>query len=212
MLTVHHLRISQSERIVWLCEELRMEYDLKIYNRRADNRMAPDDYKALNPMGIAPVITDGDLVLGESGAICEYIDRKYGESRLSPAAGDPDLADHLFWLHWSNGTFMASLMMQLVLSMTEGMDKPAAAFVRDRVQRSWALAEARLGQAQFFGGRNLTTADIMMVYILTTSRAYRDAPLDDYPNIRSYLQRIGSRPAYQGAMAKAEPGWAPKLV
>ena len=99
MLTVHHLRISQSERIVWLCEELGIEYDLKLYDRRADNRMAPDEYKALHPMGIAPVITDGDLVLGESGAICEYIDRKYGESRLSPAAGGPDLADHSFWLH-----------------------------------------------------------------------------------------------------------------
>lgn len=212
MLTVHHLRISQSERIVWLCEELGIEYDLKLYDRRADNRMAPDEYKALHPMGIAPVITDGDLVLGESGAICEYIDRKYGQSRLSPGPSDPDLADHLFWLHWSNGTFMASLMMQLVLSMTESVDKPAAAFVRDRVEKSWAMAEARLGEAQFFGGRNLTTADIMMVYILTTSRAFRDAPLDDYPKIRAYLQRIGARPAYQRAMAKAEPGWAPMLA
>jgi glutathione S-transferase len=68
MLTVHHLGISQSERIVWLCEELELEYALKRYDRRADNRLAPDDYKALHPMGIAPVITDGDLVLGESGS------------------------------------------------------------------------------------------------------------------------------------------------
>lgn len=211
MLTVHHLRISQSERIVWLCEELGIEYDLKLYDRRADNRMAPDDYKALHPMGIAPVITDGELVLGESGAICEYIDRTYGQGRLSPGPGDPDFADHLFWLHWSNGTFMASLMMQLALSMTEGMNKPAAAFVRDRVERSWAMAEARLGEAEFFGGRNLTTADIMIVYILTTSRAFRDAPLDGFPNIKAYLQRIGARPGYQRAMAKAEPGWSPKL-
>lgn len=86
MLTVHHLRISQSERIVWLCEELGIDYDLKLYNRREDNRLAPDEYKALHPMGIAPVITDGDMVLGESGAICEYIDRKYGGSRLSPGS------------------------------------------------------------------------------------------------------------------------------
>ena len=68
MLTVHHLGISQSERIVWLCEELGLNYELKRYERRADNRLAPDEYKALHPMGIAPVITDGDLVLGESGA------------------------------------------------------------------------------------------------------------------------------------------------
>ena len=211
MLTVHHLRISQSERIVWLCEELGLDYELKLYDRRADNRLAPDDYKALHPMGIAPVITDGALVLGESGAIAEYIDRKYGGAQLSPGPGDADFADHLFWLHWSNGTFMASLMMQLVLMMTEGLDKPAAGFVADRVQKCWAMAEARLGEAPFFGGRKLTTADIVMVYILTTSRAFRDAPLDGFPNITAYLARIGARPAYQRAMAKAEPGWTPLL-
>lgn len=77
MLTIHHLRLSQSERIVWLAEELGLAYDLKLYTRRADNRLAPDEYKALHPMGIAPVITDGDLVLGESGAIIDYIVGRY---------------------------------------------------------------------------------------------------------------------------------------
>ena len=211
MLTVHHLRISQSERIVWLCEELGLDYDMKRYDRRADNRMAPDEYKALHPMGIAPVIVDGDLVLGESGAICDYVDRKYGGSRLSPEPEDVNFADHMFWFHWSNGTFMASLMMQLAVTFTEGIDKPGAAFVKDRVGKSWAMAEARAGEAEFFGGRNLTTADIMIVYILTTARAFRDAPLDGFPNLKAYLQRIGQRPAYQRAMGKAEPGWTPKL-
>ena len=84
MLTVHHLGLSQSERIIWLCEELGIEYEFKRYQRRADNNLAPDEYKALHPMGIAPVITDGDIVLGESGAICEYIAAKYGEGRMAP--------------------------------------------------------------------------------------------------------------------------------
>src|SRR5471032_2567771 len=116
MLTVHHLGISQSERIVWLCEELELDYEFKRYERRADNRLAPDDYKALHPMGIAPVITDGALVLGESGAICDYICARHGGGRLAPGKDDADFADHLFWFHWSNGTFMTTLMMQLVLA------------------------------------------------------------------------------------------------
>jgi len=211
MLTVHHLGISQSERIVWLCEELGLDYALKRYERRADNRLAPDDYKALHPMGIAPVITDGDLVLGESGAICEYICGRYGGGRLTPGPDDPDFADHLFWFHWSNATFMATLMMQLVLS-TGGQDNPAAAFVQDRSRRGWGMIEARLGQAPFFGGRDLTTADIMMGYCLTTSRAFRGTSIDPYPNLKAYLQRIGARPAYQRAMAKAEPGLTPILA
>ena len=137
MLTVHHLGISQSERIVWLCEELGLDYELKRYDRRADNRLAPDDYKALHPMGIAPVITDGELVLGESGAICDYICGKYGGGRLAPGPADADFADHLFWFHWSNGTFMTTLMMQLVLA-GGGEANPARPFVEDRSRRGWA--------------------------------------------------------------------------
>jgi glutathione S-transferase len=141
MLTVHHLGISQSERIVWLCEELEIDYELKRYDRRADNRLAPDDYKALHPMGIAPVITDGDLVLGESGAICDYICGRYGDGRLTPGPDDPDFAGHLFWFHGSNATFMTTLMMQLVLS-GGGEGNPAAPFVADRSRRGWEMVEA----------------------------------------------------------------------
>ena len=213
MLTVHHLGISQSERIVWLCEELGLTYALKRYERRADNRLAPDDYKALHPMVIAPVITDGDLVLGESGAICDYICARHGGGRLTPRPDHPDFADHLFWFHWSNGTFMTTLMMQLVLSAGgAGNPNPAAAFVADRSKRGWAMVEARLGQAPFFGGAELTTADIMMVYCLTTSRAFRGTSIAGYPNLLSYLARIGARPAYKRAMAKAEPDMAPLLT
>jgi glutathione S-transferase len=210
MLTVHHLGISQSERIVWLCEELGLDYELKRYERRADNRLAPDEYKALHPMGIAPVISEGELVLGESGAICDYLRERYGQGRLAPAVDDADFAEHLFWFHWSNGTFMTILMMQLVLAGA-GKDSAAAPFVGERSRRAWAMAEARLGQAPFFGGADLTTADIMMVYCLTTSRAFRGTKLEGYPNILAYLARIGERPAYQRAMAKAEPGMTPML-
>ena len=211
MLTVHHLGISQSERIVWLCEELELDYTLKRYDRRADNRLAPDEYKALHPMGIAPVITDGDLVLGESGAICEYLCARHGGGRLVPTPDDPDYADHLFWFHWSNGTFMTTLMMQLVQAQLLPAGSPPLPFVQDRGERGWAMVEARLGQAPFFGGRNLTIADIMMGYCLTTSRAFRGTSIEAYPNLQDYLHRIGERPAYRRAMEKAEPGMKPML-
>ena len=209
MLTVHHLRISQSERIVWLCEELGLDYELKLYDRRADNRLAPDEYKALHPMGIAPVITDGDLVLGESGAICEYIDRKYGGCRLSPGVDDPDFADHLFWFHFSNATFMTNNMMALAANAAGASELPP--FVADRGGKAWKMAEARVGEAPFFGGRNLTTADIMMGFNLTTSRLFGGTSLEPFPNIAAWARRISERPAYQRAMAKAEPGMPPKL-
>lgn len=208
MLTVHHLGLSQSERIVWLCEELGIEYSFKRYQRRADNNLAPDEYKALHPMGIAPVITEGAFTLGESGAICEYIAVTHGEGRMMPRPDSPDYAGHLFWFHFANGTFMATGMMEVACAMAEA-EPPA--FVADRKRRAWAMAEQRLGEAPFFGGSELTTADIMMGFALTTMRAFVEYPLGDYPKIRAYLQRIGKRPAFQRAMAKAEPEMDPLL-
>ena len=209
MLTVHHLRISQSERIVWLCEELGLDYDLKLYNRREDNRLAPDEYKALHPMGIAPVIQDGDLVLGESGAIVEYITAKYGNGKLVPSPDSPDFADHLFWFHFANATFMTNGMMAIAAQQAGAKEMPA--FVADRTRKAWAMAETRLGEAEYFGGSDLTTADIMMGFQLTTSRMFNNMSIEGMPNLQAYLKCIGARPAYQRAMAKAEPGMPPKL-
>lgn len=211
MLTVHHLRLSQSERIVWLCEELGLDYDLKLYTRRTDNNLAPDEYKALHPMGIAPVITDGDLVLGESGAIVDWIVAKYAPGTpLVPGPDHPDFADHLFFYHWANATFMTNGMMALVAGrMVPGGSIPP--FVADRMGKSWAIIERRLGEAEYFGGAQPTTADIMMGFQLTTSRAMSGMSIAGMPNLQAYLKRIGERPAYQRAMAKAEPGMPPKL-
>ena len=209
MLTVHHLRISQSERIVWLCEELGLDYSLKLYDRRADNRLAPDEYKALHPMGIAPVIEDDGLVLGESGAIIEYIVARHGGGRLVPTIDDTDFADHLFWFHFANGTMMTNGMMAIAAMQAGAAEMPP--FVADRTRKAWAMAEQRVGEAAYFGGRELSTADIMMGFQLTTSRAFNNMSLDAMPNLKAYLQRIGQRPAYQRAMAKAEPGMPPKL-
>lgn len=203
MLTVHHLGVSQSERIVWLCEELAIPFEMKRYQRRADNHFAPDDYKALHPAQTAPIITDGALTLAESGAICDYIIARYGNGRLVPAPGSPDYADHLFWFHFANGSFMAIMLADLALTMAAVTDRPA--FVEDRKDRAWALAEAHLAKHPYFGGSELTTADIMMGFVLTTMLVFSGATLEAYPAIEAYVARIKARPAYQKAMAAAEP-------
>ena len=209
MPTVHHLRISQSERVVWLCEELGLDYELKLYDRDPETRLAPAALKALHPMEIAPVITDGDLVLGESGAIVEYIIGKCApNTALVPGPDHPDFADHLYWFHFANATFMTNGMMQIAVAFT-GSDMPPP--LAKRLTNAWLQIERRLGEADYFGGAQLTTADIMMVFQLTTSRAFNGMSIDHMPNLKAYLQRIGGREAYQRAMAKAEPGFAPKL-
>ncbi len=209
MLTVHHLRISQSERIVWLCEELGLDYELKLYNRDPETRLAPPELKALHPMEIAPLIEDGDIMLGESGAIVEYIVGKYApETDLVPGPDHADFADHLYWFHFANATFMTNGMMQIAINAVQAEMPPP---LMKRVTNAWEQIERRLGEADYFGGSGLTTADIMMVFQLTTSRAFNGMTIDHLPNLKAYLQRIGAREAYQRAMAKAEPGFPPKL-
>lgn len=106
MLVVHHLGISQSDRIVWLCDELAIPYQLIRYERDPVTQLAPAEYRALHPFGTAPVITDDGLTLGESGAIIEYIIAKHGNGRLPVTADRPEFADYLFWFHFANGSLM----------------------------------------------------------------------------------------------------------
>ena len=214
MLTVHHLGKSQSERIVWLCEELGIPYELKRYERVPVTMLAPPEYKALHPLGAAPVITDGDVVLAESAAIIDYIAAKHGNGRLVLAPDHPDFAQFLYWFHFANGTLQPATGRNMIL----GRLRPAARTIRffaamkGRLDLALGLVEARLGKVDYFAGRDFTTADIMIVFTLTTMRYFLPFDLAPYPAILAYLQRIAKRDAYQRAMRKGDPDMAPLLT
>ncbi|MCP3409660.1 glutathione S-transferase family protein [Bradyrhizobium sp. CCGB01] len=209
MLTVHHLGKSQSERIVWLCEELGIPYELKCYARDPVTMLAPPDYKALHPIGAAPVITDGDLVLAESGAIVDYIMAKYGNGRLVLRPDDPDFARFLYWFHFANGTLQAGMGRLMILNRLKlAGDNPMLVATRGRVDRAFDLVDARVRDAEYLAGNTFTTADIMMGFSLTTMRYFQPYDLERCPNVVEYLGRIGARPAYRRAMEKGDPGMA----
>ena len=209
MLTVHHLGKSQSERIVWLCEELEIPFELKRYARDPVTVLAPAEYKALHPIGSAPVITDGDLVLAESGAIIDYIIAKYGNGRLVLRPGDPDFAQFLYWFHFANGTLQAGMGRLMILNWLKlAENDPMLRAIKARVDRAFDLIEARLRDAEYPAGNAFTTADIMMGFSLTTMRYFQPYDLARCPNVVKYLGRIGARPAYRRAMEKGDPGMA----
>ncbi len=208
-LVVHHLGVSQSERIVWLCEELEIPYALKLYARDPVTRLAPAEYKALHPIGTAPIIDDGDIRLSESGACVDYILARYGQGRLAVAPDAPNFADYLFWLHFANGSLVANEMLNMMSRfLGAGEGHPAMTMIDSRAARAYGLIEARLGEAPWFAGDDFTAADIMMVFGLTTMRYFAPRDFAANPNILAYLQRVGARPAYQRAMAKGDPGMA----
>lgn len=207
MLTIHHLGKSQSERIVWLCEELGIPYELQHTARDPKTMLAPSDYKALHPIGAAPVITDGDLVLAESGAIVEYIIARYGNGRLALGPDHPDFASFLYWFHFANGTLQAGMGRLMILNRLKlASDNPMLMATRARVDRAFDLVDARAREAEYLAGREFTSADIMMGFSLTTMRYFQPYDLARCPHIPGYLARIGARPAYRRAMERGDPG------
>ncbi|ETI64236.1 glutathione S-transferase [Sphingobium sp. C100] len=205
MLTVHHLEKSQSERIVWLCEELALPYMLVRHERDPATRAAPSDYKALHPAGTAPVVIDGDIVLAESGAIVDYLCRRHGGDWLLPGPGDPGFAAFLFWYHYANGSMMPAIVMDLVWKRFN------ATGLAGKADAAFAMVEQRLSETEWFAGNVFSAADIMMGFPLTTMRMFAPRDLAPYPHLRAYLARLGARSAYRAMWAKAEPELTPCL-
>lgn len=212
MLTVHHLRKSQSERIVWLCEELGLDYTLRSYDRDPVTILAPPEYKRLHPMGAAPVIDDDGLVLAESGTVVDYLIARHAHGRLALVADHADYAQYLYWLHFANGNLQPNMGRNMILGrLALPPDNPSLVATRGRLERALQHLDAHLATATWLAGSEFTAADIMTVFSLTTMRLFHPLDLAPRARIRAYLQRVGERPAYRRAMAKGDPGMTPML-
>ena len=213
MLTIHHLGHSQSERIIWLCEELGLPYELVRYQRDPVTILSPPVLRALHPLGAAPVLEEDGLLLAESAAIVDYLILKHGGGRLRLGPDHPEFAAFLYWFHFANGN-LQPVMGRMLMVGRVGLppDHPVQAAVQGRLDRVVTLVEARLGEAPWLAGEAFTAADIMSVFSLTTMRLFQPLDLQHCPNILAYLQRVGARPAYQRAMAKGDPDLTPMLT
>jgi glutathione S-transferase len=206
MITVYHLSTSRSERIVWLMEELGLEYRLEVFQREPSGA-APRPMKELHALGKAPMIRDGDRVLAESGAIVDYIVQRHGGGRLAVQPEAPEFARYLYWLHFAEGSLMSLMLIALVLSrVPEASESPVRTRILDRMKQMLAFVDAELADRPYFAGTDFTAADVMMVFPFTTMRHFLEYDLAPYTNILAYLKRIESRPAFQKAMALAGPG------
>jgi len=215
MIVVHHLNNSRSQRILWLLEELGLEYEIKKYQRDPKTMLAPKELKAIHPLGKSPVITDDDIVVAESGAIVEYLVERYGMGRLIPPAGTADKRRYTYMLHYAEGTAMPPLLMKLIFDRieTEPMPffvKPIAKGIAAKVKKMFILPnidnnlnflEAELGKSAWFAGDAFTAADVQISFILeaAASRGGLDAR---YPKLMDWLARIHARPAYLRALER----------
>jgi len=213
MIVVHHLNNSRSQRILWMLEELGLDYEIKAY-KREPSMTAPASLRAVHPLGKSPVIGDGDKTLAESGAILEYLSQTYGGGRFTPAAGTPEWLRYTYFMHYAEGSLMPLLFMKLVFgrlptrvpifmrpvarAIASGADKT---LLGPQISNHFAFLEGELSQRDWFAGNEFTAADIQMSFPIEAAAA-RAGLGERMPKLQAYLERIRARPAYKRALER----------
>jgi glutathione S-transferase len=200
MLILHHLNDSRSQRVVWLLEELGTPYEMKRYQRDARTRLAPPELEAVHPLGKSPVITDGEVKIAESGAIVDYIIRRYGSGRLMPGHDSPDFEPYNEWLHYAEGSAMLPLMLNLYVGRLKEAGAPLHPRIDSEIANHLGYLDRALKGREFLVGETLTGADIQMSFVAEMAKVFdRLAP---YPNLSGWLSRMHARPAFQRSVEK----------
>lgn len=204
MLTVYHLVNSRSDRLIWLLEELGLEYEIEVFERDPETQRAPAEMRALHPMAKAPMLRDGDRILIESGAIFEYVLSRHGDAGLVPKSTDPDWPDYLQWLHFAEG----SAMLPVLLDHFQGMglcgppgESPMAAMARSGLDQLCADLESVLSERPWLAGDRFTAADIMMGWVI--EMLDQRGETKHYAALSRFVETIRARPAHQRARARA---------
>ena len=200
MLTLHHLNDSRSQRILWLLEELGLPYEMKHYQRNATTRLAPPELEAVHPLGKSPVITDGKVKIAESGAVVDYIIRTYGKGKMMPAPGSADFETYNEWLHYSEGSAMLPLMLNLYVSRLKEAGAPLHPRIDSEMANHLGYVDGALKSKEFFVGNSLTGADIQMSFVGDMAKIFDK--LGPYPNLSRWLSRMHARPAFQRSIEK----------
>ena len=215
MIIVHHLNNSRSQRVLWLLEELAVDYDVKRYQRDPKTMLAPAELRKVHPLGKSPVISDGELTLAESGAIVEYLADRYGNGRLAPPPGTSGRLRYSYWLHFAEGSAMPPLLLKLVFDRIEKAPAPffvrpiaraianraKSTFVQPNIDRNLEYLEAELGKSEWFAGNEFSAADVQMSFPLEAA-AVRGGLDSRRPRLMAFLERIHARPAYRRALER----------
>lgn len=212
MITLHHLEHSRSQRVLWLLEELGVDYEIRRYERDPRTSLAPPELREIHPLGKSPVISDGDRVLAESATIVEYLARVYGDGQWAPHPDDPAYWNFSYWMHYAEGSLMPPLLLKLVFDKVRTASpllvRPVAAGIAGQVDRTFTNPQIRshfefvdgyLAEHEWFAGDSITAADIQMSFPLEAAVA-RGTIGEASTHVVEYVRRFQARPAYRRAL------------
>jgi glutathione S-transferase len=215
MITVHHLNNSRSQRVLWLLEELGVDYEVRRYQRDPNTMFAPASLRAVHPLGKSPVLTENGLTIAESGAIIEYVIERHGGGRLIPPAGTSERLRYTYWLHFAEGSAMTPLLLALLFGRLPRQPMPffvrpiargiaskvLETFVQPQLSTQQRFMEDELKKSTWFAGEQFTAADIQMSFVVEASAARGNVD-QTRPKLAAWLERIHARPAYHRALEK----------
>ena len=199
MLKVHHLNNSRSQRILWLMEELGLDYEIVPYQRDATTNLAPPELLAVHPLGKSPVIEDGPIKIAESGAIIEYVVDRHGGGKLQP---DPKSNEHVAyneWLHYAEGSAMLPLMINLYVMRLGEAAAPLMPRIESEIANHLGYISGALGERDYLTGE-FSGADLQVSFVMEVARAF--GKLAAYPNLVAYLARLHARAAFKRSLEK----------
>ena len=209
MLILHHLNNSRSQRIIWLLEELGVEYEIKPYQRDPDTQRAPGELKAVHQLGKSPVLEDDGLIIAETGAIIVYLLDKFGDGKLRPKKGTQEYVDYVHFLHFAEGSAMLPLLLALYTGFLGEAGAPIQPMIMSEIKAILDYCEYHLISKTWFAGDEMTGADIQMIFPLEAAKAR--GRLKGYEACNEYVDRVHALPAYQRALEKGGPyAYGPK--
>lgn len=195
MIRLHHCHETRSMRVLWLLNELGLDYDLVVH--RFDKSLRTPDYLALNPAGRVPALEIDGRVIWESGAILEYLCERFAQAGLGRAPGTPERADWLIWLHFAEtiSQHSAALTQQHIALYDDAMRSPVVMRLEaKRLEKCyWALEQRLAGRDHLLGG-GFSAADIAVGQALCMARHF--ARLEPFPALAAWHGRVTARPAF----------------
>jgi glutathione S-transferase len=200
MLTVHHLNNSRSQRVLWLLEELGLDYEIARYQRHPETNLAPPELQAVHPLGKSPVLTDGDMTVIESGAIIDYILRHHGGGRLRPPPDSLEYEEYQQWLHYAEGSAMLPLMLRLYTSRLPDSGAALLPRINEELDRHLGYMNGHLAGRQWFVGDAFRGVDVQLSFVVEIAPLLYS--LEPFPNLAKFRDTIHSRPAYQRALER----------
>lgn len=214
-ITVHHLEMSRSSRVLWALEELGLDYRIERWPRNPRTLRAPPEIKRTHPVGRFPVLCIDDAVLAESGAILEELAERFDSLRPSSPA---ERQQYRYWLHFAEGSLMPPLLVALITGQLRTKVPWPASWITGAIggridsQYTWpqladllAPVDAHLQAQDFFAGPRLSMADIQMSYPALAALHRVPGAAESYPALGAWAARIQARPAFQRSIERGGP-------